>query len=303
MSDNKFHLLAALTAPLLLSGCMEGIDLTPQLLPTADGPMPTRYTATGGGIGDILTGSGRTWDVMFDGTAKASVESMIVSESMVYDATADQWIVNINQINYTLENLGGGTYGTAGGGLYPKTFSLYDADGDGLKSQYGTFGTLTYDTAGNDGVAYAIFGLQTATPPSTGSGRYVGVFEGTYAFGGTPMDSLVGTVTVTADFGPTGGVTFTSSGNGGGGTGASTYDLAGTATLSGGGYAGTLTSGSYSSGGTTTLFSIDGASSLLGQFYGPDPLAAGGETAGVVQGSDTTGTYAIVGGFWATFTP
>lgn len=289
----------ALAVALGLSACGGGGGGGGEALPSADYTLPAEYTATGpgaGGIEDHLASGTGTWRVNLDGQTQTTYTgTATLYNALVYDNVADKWIFNVNGANHTLDYWVDNNYDNWTSCSTCLDFYIYDDDNNPATSQYGTFGTVFYDTPTIPfGAIFMHAGLKTPTMPTSGSGTYGGTFEGG-VIGDLVLDELVGTATVTADFG-TGGTTFSSDGSGSFG---GSYSLGGTGTITGNTYQGTV-SGSYDDGAGTVVNFVTAGSTLSGAFYGPDQTTVGvSETAGVVYSSDAAGTNEIVGGFWA----
>ncbi len=138
-------------------------------------------------------------------------------------------------------------------------------------------------TSVND--TYVVWGSKTATTPTTGTGSYSTVLDGTFV-NLAGVYAVTGTGSLTANFGG-GTIAYGATASGareGGGTGISFGTMAGTGSIasSGGGFRGT---GSANSGG----YSLD----VMGNFYGPTAQEIGGTFR--LRGNGGNGTGAIVG--------
>lgn len=317
MDRNRFRLTVALGCATALAGCNGGGGdggFGGESLPTADNTVPGLYDALGpGGVDDYFASVAGTWLVNLDGQVNTTITgTAVLADAMIYDSALDQWTVNIDGTNFVLTDPTNiDFYGSDGCSTNCVFLEIFDDDP--AVGQWGTFGYANNINVTNLAnlrlpLFFTHYGLKTVNmPPAGASATYnnnnAGAFQGEVVReigpGSFEIDGITGSVDITANFTAGGGtVTFNSSGTGAANANPPSYNLTGTATISGNTYAGTV-SGDYSLDGVNpTVSFVTSGSTLSGAFYGPNQTG-GGETAGVVYASDSAGTGEIVGGFWA----
>lgn len=138
-------------------------------------------------------------------------------------------------------------------------------------------------TSVND--TYVVWGSKTATTPTTGTGSYSTVLDGTFA-NASGVYAVTGSGTLTANFGA-GSIAYGATASGareGGGTGISFGTMTGSGMIA------------YSSAGFSGTGSTNGSGyrlDLAGNFYGPAAQEIGGTFR--IRGNGGNGTGAIVG--------
>lgn len=224
------------------------------------------------------------------------------TSSVVYDAATDTYTVRDTGSPSTLS-----TFGPANidAGASSAAFTVYQkSSGSTVETfrklnnsasnplivlSYVTYGqwrrstTIGSTTSVND--TYVVWGNRTATTPTTGTGTYTTILDGTYA-NRAGVYAVSGTGNFTANFG----------------TGTIAYDATATGTREGGGTGisfGTMTgSGSiaYRNAGFSGTGAFNGSGYALdvnGNFYGPNAEEIGGTFR--IRGDRGNGTGAIVG--------
>lgn len=250
-------------------------------------------------LNEAFSGGG-TWAVNQVGTVGLG----ITTTTLTYDADADDWLVTVGLAAFNLDDVVDGVYSETG--CTPEdgveTCATFQPAGGSLTDRFGTFARLTIDDGLDDpDVAYTHYGFATddADMPAIGTATYNGTFQGDVDNGGV-TDTLSGDTTIGVVFGPGGDqVNFASVGGGTANDGAATYEIIGTATITGNDYTGDLSVATYDPNSDPLVIgdNIDYVDGLLdivsGSFYGDDAQ----ETAGLVSAG--AGLNSLIGGFQA----
>jgi len=336
MITGNLKITAALATALALAGCFGGsgggggsggvpVTIDETVLSASAGTLAEPYilpatfpSGTNGGIDDYRSRGG-VWQVSFNGMTAIRVSGPVTAtlgSTAIYDTANDEWTITVDGADITMPVDGG--IPTGGRYVTPSTCSvncgeLSVLDSGISENDYGFLARAWYRPTGlfADSVYFfAHFGMKTPLGdiPNSGTasfsyGSNSGFFVRAYYDRGDgvmrPLN-FIGDPALTATFSPSGGAVDLNLDTGVQSNG-SWLTLAGSATITGNEYSGTVTGEFYSGDedAVTVQLAPDGAgSSYSGAFYGPSMA----ETLGVVYaateaGSATTGE--LVGQFQA----